>query len=183
VREKQVQFQEDSNRPSNHISHVIPNLKICPENVFVTTRAARARKNKSDQNTHSESSEGGNEDIPNLNPPKWTDNEFQEFLKLKPRKSMEEEREIGQQPNPSTENLLPQKVIMPSKSMPTIAHAILPSFYQTKKNLNEVKLPKRKIQSSMKLAMGLEPYDVLANLDKIQPQISMKQLLAISPKC
>jgi len=35
----------------------------------------------------------------------------------------------------------------------------------------------------MKLTNGMEPYDVLANLDKIQPQISMKQLLAISSKC
>jgi hypothetical protein len=35
----------------------------------------------------------------------------------------------------------------------------------------------------MKLAIGMEPYDVLVNLDNIQPQISIKQLLAISPKC
>jgi hypothetical protein len=31
--------------------------------------------------------------------------------------------------------------------------------------------------------MGMQPYDILANLDHIQPTISMRQLLAISPKC
>jgi len=35
----------------------------------------------------------------------------------------------------------------------------------------------------MKLAMDLEPYNILNNLEKIQPHITMRQLLAISPKC
>jgi hypothetical protein len=42
---------------------------------------------------------------------------------------------------------------------------------------------KRKQTCTMRLAMGMQPYDVLANLDHIQPTISMRQLLAISPKC
>jgi len=39
-----------------------------------------------------------------------------------------------------------------------------------------------KISRTMRLTNGMEPYDVLANLDKIQRQIIIKQLLAISPK-
>jgi hypothetical protein len=35
----------------------------------------------------------------------------------------------------------------------------------------------------MCLAMGMQPYDILNNLDHIQPTISMRQLLAVSPKC
>jgi hypothetical protein len=42
---------------------------------------------------------------------------------------------------------------------------------------------KRKQTRTMRLAIGMQPYDVLANLDHIQPTISMRQLLAISPKC
>jgi hypothetical protein len=34
----------------------------------------------------------------------------------------------------------------------------------------------------MRLAIGMQLYDILANLDHIQPTISMRQLLAISPK-
>jgi len=34
----------------------------------------------------------------------------------------------------------------------------------------------------MKLIEGMEPCNVLANLDQIQPLINMKQLLAILPK-
>lgn len=35
----------------------------------------------------------------------------------------------------------------------------------------------------MRLAIGIKPYHILKNLDKIQPYIPMRQLLAISPKC
>jgi hypothetical protein len=35
----------------------------------------------------------------------------------------------------------------------------------------------------MRLAMGMQPYDILNNLDHIQPTISIRQLLAVSPKC
>ena len=42
---------------------------------------------------------------------------------------------------------------------------------------------KRKQTRTMRLAQGMQPYDLLANLDHIQPTISMRQLLAISPKC
>jgi hypothetical protein len=42
---------------------------------------------------------------------------------------------------------------------------------------------KRKQTCTMKLAIGMQLYDILANLDHIQPTISMRQLLAISPKC
>ena len=42
---------------------------------------------------------------------------------------------------------------------------------------------KRKQTHTMRLALGMQPYDILANLDHIQPTISMRQFLAISPKC
>jgi hypothetical protein len=35
----------------------------------------------------------------------------------------------------------------------------------------------------MKLAVGMDQYDILNNMDNIQPQISLRQLLAIAPKC
>jgi len=60
----------------------------------------------------------------------------------------------------------------------------LPSFYQipAKRSNSKTKNqhpPKR----TMILVAGMKPYDVLKNLDNIQPQITMKLLLAISPKC
>jgi hypothetical protein len=42
---------------------------------------------------------------------------------------------------------------------------------------------KRKHNRIMKLAMGMDQYDILSNLDEIQPQISLRQLLALAPKC
>ena len=35
----------------------------------------------------------------------------------------------------------------------------------------------------MKLAVEMDQYDILNNMDNIQPQISLRQLLAIAPKC
>ena len=35
----------------------------------------------------------------------------------------------------------------------------------------------------MKLEVGMEPYDLLSNMDNIQPQISLRQLLAVAPTC
>ena len=44
-------------------------------------------------------------------------------------------------------------------------------------------IPNKKKQArTMRLAQGMQPYDLLANLDHIQPTISMRQLLAIAPK-
>jgi hypothetical protein len=34
----------------------------------------------------------------------------------------------------------------------------------------------------MKVAVGMDPYDILTNMDNIQPQISLRQLLAIAPR-
>jgi hypothetical protein len=42
---------------------------------------------------------------------------------------------------------------------------------------------KRKHNRIMKLAVGMDQYDILNNMDNIQPQISLRQLLAIAPKC
>ena len=41
---------------------------------------------------------------------------------------------------------------------------------------------KRKQIHTMRLAMGMQSYNILANLDHIQSIISMRQLLAVSPK-
>ena len=35
----------------------------------------------------------------------------------------------------------------------------------------------------MRLAEGLNPYDILTNMDSIQPQITMRQLLAVALRC
>jgi len=35
----------------------------------------------------------------------------------------------------------------------------------------------------MRLIVGVEPYNILNNLDKILPQITLRQLLTIAPKC
>ena len=35
----------------------------------------------------------------------------------------------------------------------------------------------------MKLEVGMEPYDLLSNMDNIKPQISLRQLLAVAPTC
>ena len=42
---------------------------------------------------------------------------------------------------------------------------------------------KRKYNCTMKLEVGMEPYDLLSNMDNIQPQISLKQLLVVAPTC
>ena len=33
----------------------------------------------------------------------------------------------------------------------------------------------------MRLAEGMNPYDILTNMDSIQPQITLRQLLAVAP--
>jgi len=46
LRNKQVQFEEPENsRPSNHVSHIITEEKLDPQNVFVAIRATLAKQN------------------------------------------------------------------------------------------------------------------------------------------
>ena len=69
--------------------------------------------------------------------------------------------------------------------MPSTSNS-LPTFYRPpKKKLKETPtIPKkRKYNRTMKLSEGMNPYDILTNMDKIQPDISLRQLLAIAPKC
>ena len=47
----------------------------------------------------------------------------------------------------------------------------------------ESMVKKQKHNCMMKLAMGMDQYDILSNLDQIQPQISLRKLLALAPKC
>ena len=60
------------------------------------------------------------------------------------------------------------------------------SFFQTPKKIPKVSnflLKKRKYICSMQLEIGIKLYDILSNMDNIQPQISLRQLLAISLAC
>jgi hypothetical protein len=71
----------------------------------------------------------------------------------------------------------------PIESIPPLER---PTFYRPPKKVSkEAKLvvEKRKHNRIMKLAMGMDQYDILSNLDHIQPQISLRQLLALAPRC
>ena len=61
-----------------------------------------------------------------------------------------------------------------------------PAFYRPPKKAPKVVNlgpRKRKYNRIMKLEVGMEPYDLLSNMDNIQPQISLRQLLAVAPTC
>ena len=61
-----------------------------------------------------------------------------------------------------------------------------PSFFQTLKKVPKVpnsSLKKRKYICTMKLEVGMKLYYLLSNMGNIQPQISLRQLLAISLAC
>ena len=61
-----------------------------------------------------------------------------------------------------------------------------PAFYRPPKKVSKtINLgpKKRKYNRTMKLELGIEPYDLLSNMDSIQPQISLRQLLAVAPTC
>ena len=61
-----------------------------------------------------------------------------------------------------------------------------PAFYRPPKKVSKIinLVPKkRKYNRTMKLEVGMEPYDLLSNMDNIQSQISLRQLLAIAPTC
>jgi hypothetical protein len=83
--------------------------------------------------------------------------------------------------NETTTNPLREETSIPLK--PPLE---TPTFYRVpRKVLKEPISPvkKRKHNRIMKLAVGMDPYDILNNMDNIQPQISLRQLLAIAPKC
>ena len=59
-----------------------------------------------------------------------------------------------------------------------------PAFYRPPKKAPKIVNlgpRKRKYNRTMKLEVGMEPYDLLSNMDNIQPQISLRQLLAVAP--
>jgi len=67
---------------------------------------------------------------------------------------------------------MPSKVINPPINLPTVSTNGTPSFYQILAKRMNSKIQgslKRKMPRSMKLTIKMKPYDVLANLDKIQP--------------
>ena len=80
----------------------------------------------------------------------------------------------------------------PSKEMPkSFVHdpstpLQRPAFYRPPKKASKSVnwgLKKKKYNRTMKLEAGMEPYDLLSNMDKIQLQISLRQLLAVAPTC
>jgi hypothetical protein len=75
-----------------------------------------------------------------------------------------------------------ENVLKPVEEMQPIATPILPPKTMMRNPIKTIPNKRKQIRT-MRLAMGMQPYDVLANLDHIQPTISMQQLLAISPKC
>jgi hypothetical protein len=73
------------------------------------------------------------------------------------------------------------------QEVPLISKPLLvtPTFYRTPRKVQkDIVLPtkKRKHNRIMKLAVGMDPYDILTNMDNIQPQITLRQLLAIAPR-
>ena len=61
-----------------------------------------------------------------------------------------------------------------------------PAFYRPPKKAPKIvnlDPRKRKYNRTMKLEVGMEPYDLLSNIDNIQPQISLRQVLAVAPTC
>jgi hypothetical protein len=77
----------------------------------------------------------------------------------------------------------PDSLTSPIESIPPLER---PTFYRPPKKVSKETKPmvkKRKHNRIMKLAMGMDQYDILSNLDQIQPQISLRQLLALAPKC
>ena len=61
-----------------------------------------------------------------------------------------------------------------------------PAFYRPPKKASKIVNlgpKKKKYNHTMKLKVGMEPYDLLSNMDNIQPQISLRQLLAVAPTC
>ena len=80
-------------------------------------------------------------------------------------------------------------VVQPVRNNPKIVQELPPKINPvlTPKTMSNSPIKiipnKRKQARTMRLAQGMQPYDLLANLDNIQPTISMRQLLAIAPKC
>jgi hypothetical protein len=75
-----------------------------------------------------------------------------------------------------------ENVPEPIEEMQPITTPVLPPKTMTRGPIKIIP-NKRKQTYTMRLALGMQLYDILANLDHIQPTISMRQLLAISPKC
>jgi hypothetical protein len=90
---------------------------------------------------------------------------------------------------------IPKKAHIPSPSVvvnpPVLNHAhVLPTniFQPRLKTIARRERPKVKTTSSrssrtMMLSKDLKPYDIMEDLDKIQPTITMKQLLVVAPQC
>jgi hypothetical protein len=73
-----------------------------------------------------------------------------------------------------------ENVPKPVEEIQPIAIPILPPKTMMRSPIKTI--PNKRNQTcTMRLAMGMQLYDILANLDHIQPTISMRQLLAISP--
>ena len=95
---------------------------------------------------------------------------------------------VSNKPQPNTAQL--QSEILKEAPKPSVHNPSIPlqrpAFYRPpKKSPKLVNLgpKKRKYNRTMKLEVGMEPYDLLSNMDNIQPQISLRQFLAVAPTC
>ena len=159
--------------------------------VFVTTRATKTKINKELEEIQPPSNS------PQISDKTLSDNSQEIMIKLTPQPPIDVAQEPPKDSNESHQKfgLPPQKIIFPQNALPSITHTIpLNSFNsipmgnrQNNKlkdqRMNSTNMRKNRTNRSMRLAMGMEPYDILNNLDKIQPQITLRQLLAIAPKC
>jgi hypothetical protein len=154
---KQVEFQEDKNVAKN-VNH------IAKDTSYFVTRSSKKMQNIMENGTSNSEVE-----IQVESPQIIKDNPPVSILAPIPN------REVPVTPSLET-------VLKPVEEMQPIATPILPPKTMIRNPIKTIP-NKTKQTRTMRLAMGMQPYDVLANLDHIQPTISMRQLLAISPKC
>jgi hypothetical protein len=84
-----------------------------------------------------------------------------------------------------TEELVSRPLVQEIPS--TLKHPLVtPTFYRTPRKVpKESPSPAKKQDHNriMKLIVEMDSYDILTNMDNIQPQISLRKLLAIAPRC
>jgi hypothetical protein len=154
---KQVEFQEEKNVAKN-VNH------IAKDTSYFVTRSGKKTQNIMENGTSNSEVE--------------IQVESPQIIKDTPPVSIPApipNKEVSVAPSLET-------VLKPVEEMQPIATPILPSKTMIRNPIKTIPNT-RKQPWTRRLAMGMQPYDVLANLDHIQPTISMRQLLAISPKC
>jgi hypothetical protein len=202
-----VKFQQDEPDTSRNVHHETQLTLSKSEDVYITRAATKAKQalkeNNPDSSSYSdftgpqvkqkpssiEKSLKKTVSKPPLNQPLIPPNidTFKESTPIQLQEPLEPSR-ISEEPLKlpiKVEELSkePDSLTPPIESIPPLER---PTFYRPPKKVSkEAKLvvEKRKHNRIMKLAMGMDQYDILSNLDHIQPQISLRQLLALAPRC